>query len=127
LFLRIAPISGGAVTRKELELALVRVAEKYPDRVGLKGIYHDYGVDGGEHCMIGMVDFQLTGDACPGVFHRLTGKYFPEDVDPEIMMLFKHVGTLNDSGMPWGQIVKELGLVPGEQPAEELESQLEMA
>ncbi len=112
------------MTRDELAIWIVRMGEKYPKRIGISGLFrahpsshHDFcilgqiGVDGGVSTSLEEVAF------CKAI-GLVTGWSFNEP-------LARAAANANDAGMPWGEIPLALGLVPGEQPAEQPESVLE--
>jgi hypothetical protein len=90
--------------RHQLAIALVRQAEKYPHRKALEG----WGRCD-NHCIVGQI-FHDAGACCEFVLVNYG--------DVPAVNLAKRAMFLNDSGAPWGQIPKLLGLVPGEQPIE---------
>jgi len=104
------------MTLKELELAIVRVAEKWPDRIGPYGFIGDCD----SHCLLGQVlhDAGLCREInsilthIPGANQRGT--------------FSRRVSILNDRRLPWGQIPIKLGLVPGEQPVRQQEPVVEL-
>lgn len=90
------------ITKGELAMAIVRLGERFPDRVGLRGSwYHE-----GDHCLIGMV------------LHEADRRFNSMCFEPEAQALMTAAIGENDAGTPWGEIPKRLGLVPGEAPAE---------
>jgi hypothetical protein len=98
------------LTQKRWTTELVRVCEIYPDRIGANGIRVDKD---GSRCIAGEISFRMTGDAwlwpndMPG-----------EDGYPDLSHPMFQAVRLNNEGIPWGQIPKLVGLVPGEAPAE---------
>lgn len=96
-------------TVKELELEIVRCCEREPDRVGLRCCSAStYPSDpGADRCILGQAMFNLTGYAF--------ASYSPRSSGTEAAM------NLNNAGVPWGQIPKRAGLVPGEWPVEQPE------
>lgn len=95
------------LTRKELELHLVRLAEKYPDRIGLPNIRAN--ADCSNHCILGQIDHDTIGCVAPHYGHI----YAKAD---GAWNLATKAADLNNAGMPWGEIPKLLGIVPGEVP-----------
>jgi hypothetical protein len=87
---------------KALELEVVRVAERHPNRIGPRRAFTS---EDGYRCLVGEACFNLIGHGTPAwsVNARLWD-----------------VARNNDRGIPWGQIPKLVGLVPGEDPAEEV-------
>lgn len=99
------------MTLKELETWIVRMGEKYPERVGLKG-WRENAL--GETCILGQI----------GIESR-EGAWFESGVSGS--RLDWDVAALNNVGIPWGKIPQALGLVPGEQPAEPIAEPVEVA
>jgi hypothetical protein len=90
-------------TQKDLELAIVRMAERFPTRIGPK---HWGRCD--NHCLIGQIFHDAVG-----------GCYLPSSENSlEASTLALAAAAFNDAGVPWGEIPKRLGLVPGEAPVE---------
>lgn len=96
--------------RKWLEMQIVRCGERWPERVGCNGRFQD---SSGDRCILG----QIASDA--GVV--------PESIECAMMFfgrsddvreLARQAATLNNQGVAWGEIPKQLGLVPGELPIE---------
>lgn len=111
------------MTRSELATWIVRVCEKYPDRVGFRGNWGGPGPGG--RCIIGQCHFEATRTERPFPILPSTvyGFGYIESVrhivaaDP-VAILAGQAATLNDHRVPWGEIPKLLGLVPGELAAE---------
>ena len=106
---------------EQIKLGLIRCAERWPERVGPRGWTR--GKD--DYCIAG----QVLVDA--GLFmydergKGLVRSYPSQSLYEQTMEAIDLVGAamiLNDSGMPWRQIVLRLGLVPGEQPLAQSES-----
>jgi hypothetical protein len=108
-------------------LKLVQTAERFPDRVAIVDEWCDVL---GNQCMVG-----AAGGARPGSLTASSGvripvtewsderfrailKAIPLSPSPIGTLIMGGVVSLSDKRMPWGQIVKELGLVPGEAPGE---------
>lgn len=96
------------MTVKELETWIVRMGEKYPDRVGPSV---SRTIISGERCLLGQVCFELGAD-----FDDFTD--VTNYIGSSAKTLAYSAAGLNDKRVPWGQIPKRLGLIPGEQPAE---------
>ena len=97
------------MNKRELELRLINVAERFPTRVGLRGSYRTANCL--DHCIQGQILHDL------GLCDGLTS--FPDlltasAISQGTMALAGEAATLNDEGVPWGEIPKRLGLVPGE-------------
>lgn len=108
------------MTLKELELAIVRVAEKWPDRRFYpKSVTQ---LNPWQACILG----QIAADAGWPHIHAdvFTDWSFKRAASPA-HKLARAAQLLNDLGTPWGQIPIKLGLVPGEQPAQEPQSAIE--
>ena len=103
-------------------LKLVQTAERFPDRVAIVDEWCDVL---GNQCMVG-----AAGGARPGSLTASSGvripvtewsderfrailKAIPLSPSPIGTLIMGGVVSLSDKRMPWGQIVKELGLVPG--------------
>lgn len=113
--------------RKWLELQIVRLGEKYPDRVGMRYALTDHR---GDHCIVGQI--LHDHDACPCTpSHRaVPSRYYAMMGSPNARYreLWNAAVRLNNDGYAWGQIPKLLGLVPGEgkpEPLEQIELWLE--
>ena len=90
------------VSRRELELAMVRIGERYPDTVlTLSGVP-------GRGCFVDVVARSIG----------LRFGWVSRQLNPH-GILCRDAYILNDRGFRWGQIPVRLGLVPGEQPAHE--------
>lgn len=108
------------LTRKALEMAIVRCAERWPDRVGPRG----WGTVGNA-CLIG----QCSLDLAPG-FLSPSAAWFALIGDNETgsaAMLGMKAASMNDSGSPWAEIARRLDLVPGEAPPEPVVAQESVA
>jgi hypothetical protein len=92
---------------KRLELEIVRVAETNPDTVDI-GRIDGWGSSkpNGVRCLVGEACYRLFGYSVPS-WSPLTEEIW-------------QATRANDRGIPWGQIPKLVGLVPGEAPAEEV-------
>lgn len=97
------------MTLKELELAIVRVAEKWPDRVGLAWVREQNG----DMCILGQIGHDLLCDPWFCAWEVF-------DTGPAFQLAVRAVAE-NNVGTPWGQIPIRLGLVPGEQPVSQQE------
>jgi hypothetical protein len=102
------------LTLKQLATEIVRAAERFPDRVG----DIRWGEPGNPQCLMGVVGDTMykAGYRSMNVCQCLSclidsNLAFPQGA---AYNLGSKAVKLNDSGMPWGQIVKALGLVPGE-------------
>ena len=105
------------LTQKELEIAIVRMGEKYPTRIGLWSAMHN--ADCTDHCIAGQIAHD--GGACRrGVVLRRDHPLYAgiANQDTDFRALVFEMVNLNNEGVPWGEIPKRLGLVPGEAPAE---------
>lgn len=100
------------ITLKQLQYELVRCAEKEPERVGLKNLMAAHGCS--DHCILGQVRHNTEG--C-GDLMWVTNMFVQGGREQQDLII--RAADLNNEGKPWGQIVRELGLVPGEQPATE--------
>lgn len=97
--------------RSELATWIVRMGEKYPDRVGLKGLMATE--DCSDHCISGQILHDLGH--CKGKSYVAR---VPFSITWGATCLSQRAASLNNDGVPWGEIPKRLGLVPGEIPAE---------
>jgi hypothetical protein len=133
------------LTLKQLQYELIRLAEQFPDRVGLLCDL----TSNGDHCIMGQIAhthgvcscqvgtragtdelfgwdwFVVLGDSA--VFHYRRAGYGTEwsvdhgDPTPDQITcraLSTRAVIANNSGMPWGQIPRAIGLVPDEQVTE---------
>lgn len=95
--------------RKWLETQIVRMGEKYPERVGLAD--RRCNEDCSDHCILGQIDHDhgrcMIRGTC--IIYRYD----------EALHLASSAAGLNNAGVPWGEIPKRLGLVPGEQPIDD--------
>lgn len=98
------------LTRRSIEIGLIRVAERYPDRVGVSGHFF---LDGEVGCILGAIAAGVGIDS-----NWDAREYFYGHEDYELRALASSAANLNNSGIPWGEIPRLLGLVPGEKPAE---------
>jgi hypothetical protein len=109
------------VTVKELELHLVNLAERYPERVGLPHELNN--PDCSDHCIMGQIAHD-RGICIGQIGTRMElDQAFEWGYDPlrrpsPMRTLSVFAVKLNNAGVPWGQIPKCLGIVQGEQPAE---------
>lgn len=97
--------------RKWLELQIVRLGEKYPDRVGLYGEMRTH--DCSDHCISGQIVHDTIG--CNGRYGDF--QFWTELDDNNCWQLLVDMVNMNNAGVKWGEIPIRLGLVPGEQPA----------
>jgi hypothetical protein len=84
---------------KWLATQIVRCAERWPDKIGPKGPCNPEGT---QWCLLSTI-----GSLHPDEYHKIRD-------EPTAMRLAERAFPLNDMGIPWGQIPKLLGLVPGE-------------
>jgi len=100
------------ITQQQLEIGLVRCAERWPDRVGLTGRFNVH--DCSDHCILGQIIHDL------GLCCKVDHFYFVYGTTDEALIsdncLAYRAATLNNQGVPWGHFPKLLGLVPGKQP-----------
>lgn len=106
------------LTLEQLKIGLVRCAERWPDRIGLRGKMCDGSH--ADHCILGQISFDYG--RCSGLAGTYAHPLFAASPDfrhgTALSNLLCRAAYLNNQGLPWRQIVIELGLVPGEQPAE---------
>ena len=98
------------LTLKQFELGIIRLAEKYPDRIS-----RNFGGPCDDHCIV----HQLAHNAgsCWNEA-SLMGRWNGNWVNPEVFPLLSICVNLNNQHIPWGLIPRLAGIVPGEQPAE---------
>lgn len=110
------------ITLKQLELGLVRAAERQPDRVGPQGILRNLH---GGRCIVGQACFDAGVDAAGWSLARriLTdGASRPiASVADDFVPLARLAAKLNDGGLSWREVVLALGLIHPEFPADPIE------
>lgn len=98
------------MTRSELATWIVRMGERFPDRVGLPFVMAT--PDCSDHCIAGQISHD--SGTCKGqrgwIFHWPDFMAWPEDA---VSLMSKAV-HMNNAGARWRDIPIELGLVPGE-------------
>jgi hypothetical protein len=94
------------MTRQELATWIVRMGEKYPERIGRKGLWVD---NDGNACLIGEICVAL---GAPRKWPAMEGVLVASGIRELILAVDAQI--LNDAGVPWGEIPKRLGLIPGE-------------
>ena len=99
--------------RKWLEVQIVRMGEKYPDRVGIPRNFRDKQEN---TCILGQIWVEAGAKDWPGEMFYAFGNRTAEEV--AVCNLASGAARLNNEGVPWGQIPKMLGLVPGESTVE---------
>lgn len=132
------------LTLKQLEYQIIRLAEQYPDRVGLA---YALASTNGDHCITGQIAHDLGVCPCQHAGMRghtdalfLWNVSFVDSItwqvitwNPEInltddqkaMRILSAKAVLaNNAGHKWGEIPRMLGLVPGEEREEQRDSQI---
>lgn len=100
------------LTRQQLELGIIRCAERWPDRVGLFNRAWDKH---GNTCIMGRIVLD-AGFVPSEVEFKPGGIDGSKTVHAEGWDLADRVVRLNNLGVRWGAIPKLLGIVPGETP-----------
>ncbi len=98
------------VDRRWLELKLVQLGERYPERVGARG---RLGVHG-DHCIVG--EIMCEAGSCGEWNGNADTFSVAASFDPGFKVLWAQAVALNNQGVAWGAIPRLLGLVPGEAP-----------
>ena len=105
------------ITYEQMKTALVRAAERWPDSRIVKNGVEPYTCDQGSivvNCLVGTALHDLTD---PKFAYWPAPADLP--IDERAASLIREVVLLNDDGVLWRDIVLRLGLIPGEQPAEQ--------
>ena len=92
---------------KWLATQIVRMGERYPDRVGLR--MRAKTANCSDHCIMGQIIHDHGG--CGGLFTDIWG--VPGNATDYIDLLRSTI-KLNNDGVRWGEIPLRLGLIPGE-------------
>lgn len=104
------------ITLRQLELGIIRCAERWPDRVGLYGELSN--ADDSDRCIWGQMIHDFFGSS------TAHGKWKAAYGNSGHAILLNAI-RLNNAGTPWGEIPRLLGLVPGEQPVSQPEPTVE--
>lgn len=106
--------------KKWLEYQIIKMAEKYPDRVGPRR----YGTTPNTHCIVAQAIHDATGGGCCAYKYskeRATTARVITSILAEDSATLKfaiEIARLNDAGHTWGEIPKLAGIVPGEMEIE---------
>lgn len=102
------------ITKQHVIMGIIRCGEREPNRIGLRGRLSNANLFDGrpctDHCVMGQFLHDL---GCCDFKNAVLN-----DPDGSAHEIWFEAVQLNNAGVRWGEIPKQLGLVPGESPAE---------